>query len=66
MIGVPHYEEEIKAVLVLKAGKTATAESIVAWSRQASYKYPRLVEIVAALPMTATGKVLKRELRKTA
>ena len=32
----------------------------------ASYKYPRVVEIVEALPMTATGKVLKRELRKPA
>ena len=28
----------------------------------ASYKYPRIVEIVADLPMTATGKILKREL----
>ena len=70
VVGVPHatHGEEVRAVLVLKPGKTATAESIVAWSkeRMASYKYPRLVEIVAALPMTATGKVLKRELRKPA
>jgi long-chain acyl-CoA synthetase len=28
----------------------------------AAYKYPRIVEIVPALPMTATGKILKREL----
>ena len=32
----------------------------------ASYKYPRIVDIVEALPMTATGKVLKRELRQSA
>ncbi len=32
----------------------------------ASYKYPRLVELVPALPMTATGKILKRELGRTA
>jgi long-chain acyl-CoA synthetase len=30
----------------------------------AAYKYPRIVELVAALPMTATGKILKRELRR--
>jgi long-chain acyl-CoA synthetase len=29
----------------------------------AAYKYPRLVEIVAELPKTVTGKVLRRELR---
>jgi len=28
----------------------------------AAYKYPRVFEIVDALPMTATGKILKREL----
>jgi long-chain acyl-CoA synthetase len=28
----------------------------------AAYKYPRTVVIVDALPMTATGKILKREL----
>lgn len=31
----------------------------------ASYKYPRLIEIVDELPMTATGKILKRELKTT-
>jgi long-chain acyl-CoA synthetase len=30
----------------------------------ASFKYPRYVEIRNALPMSATGKVLKRELRQ--
>ncbi|MBI2314098.1 MAG: AMP-binding protein [Betaproteobacteria bacterium] len=70
VIGVPHatHGEEVKAVLVLKPGRTATPESIVTWAkaRMAGYKYPRIVEIVEALPMTATGKILKRELRKTA
>jgi long-chain acyl-CoA synthetase len=28
----------------------------------ASYKYPRLVQIRDTLPMTATGKILKREI----
>ena len=41
------------------------ADELIAWSRDtmAAYKYPRTVEFVDALPMTATGKVLKRELR---
>lgn len=67
VIGVPHdsHGEEIKAVLVLKPGASATSEEIVAWSKEqmAAYKYPRIVEIVDALPMTATGKILKRELK---
>jgi len=30
----------------------------------AAYKYPRVVEFLDALPMSATGKILKKELRK--
>lgn len=29
----------------------------------AGYKYPRIVEFRESLPMTPTGKILKRELR---
>ncbi len=29
----------------------------------AAYKYPRIIEFRDELPMTATGKILKRELR---
>jgi long-chain acyl-CoA synthetase len=67
VIGVPHevHGEEIKAVLVLKPGQQAEPEEIIVWCRErmAAYKYPRLVQIVDALPMTATGKILKRALR---
>lgn len=67
VIGVPdgEYGEEIKAYVVLKADAEATPEEIVAWSKEqmAAYKYPRLVEIRESLPMTATGKILKKELR---
>ncbi|UQU68151.1 long-chain fatty acid--CoA ligase [Couchioplanes caeruleus] len=66
VIGVPHpsHGEEVKAYVIRKAGATVTEEELVAWSREqmASYKYPRIVAFVEALPMTATGKLLKREL----
>ncbi|HEY0888615.1 MAG TPA: long-chain fatty acid--CoA ligase [Nocardioides sp.] len=69
VIGVPHdsHGEEIKAVVILKPGTTATSDEIVEWSKEtmAAYKYPRIVEIVDSLPMTATGKILKRELSRT-
>jgi len=69
VIGVPHevHGEEIKAVVVLKPGQQATPEQLIAWckERMAAYKYPRIVQIVDALPMTATGKILKRELRSS-
>jgi len=67
VVGVPHevHGEEIKAVVLPKPGIPVDADEIVAWCRErmAAYKYPRIVELVAALPMTATGKILKRELR---
>ena len=46
-------------------GATATADEIIAWSREvmANFKVPRAVEIVAELPLNASGKVLKTELR---
>ena len=51
-------------VVILKPGASATEEELVAWGREqmAAYKYPRIVKIVESLPMTATGKLLKREL----
>jgi long-chain acyl-CoA synthetase len=68
VVGVPHevHGEEIKAVVVPKPGIPVDAEQIIAWCRErmAAYKYPRIVELVDALPMTATGKILKRELRR--
>ncbi|GAA4115776.1 long-chain fatty acid--CoA ligase [Nocardioides fonticola] len=66
VIGVPHesHGEEVKAVVILEPGADVTAEEIVAWGKEqmAAYKYPRVVQIVEELPMTATGKILKRKL----
>ncbi|MDQ3180480.1 MAG: long-chain fatty acid--CoA ligase [Acidobacteriota bacterium] len=67
VIGVPSNEhgEEVKAFIVLKQAAAANETEIVEWCKanMASYKYPRFVEFRKTLPMTATGKILKRELR---
>lgn len=66
VVGVPHttHGEEIKAVVVRKAGVEVSEEELVGWGKErlAAYKYPRVVEFVEALPMTSTGKILKREI----
>ncbi len=67
VIGVPHesHGEEIKAVVIKEKDHDDVSEDdLVAWAKEemASYKYPRIVEFVDDLPMTATGKILKREL----
>ncbi len=68
VIGVDHasHGEEVKAVVALKAGQSATSEELIAFCRErlAAYKYPRVVEFVDALPKGPTGKILKRELKK--
>ncbi|ATW51787.1 long-chain-fatty-acid--CoA ligase [Streptomyces peucetius] len=68
VIGVPHdsHGEEIKAYVILKPESSLTTDELVAWAKgeMASYKYPRIVEFVPSLPMTATGKILKRELAR--
>ena len=67
VVGVPDERlgEEIKAFVVLKPGQQLDPDELKAWARQemAGHKYPRIVEFRPALPMSATGKVLKRELR---
>ena len=68
VIGVPHEEmgEDIKAFVVLKPGQSVSEAGLISWTKEriASYKYPRYVEFISALPMNATGKILKMELRE--
>lgn len=70
VIGVPdaYRGETVKAVIVLKAGKKATAEEIIAFCRKdmAAYKVPSLVEFREQLPKTNVGKILRRALRDEA
>jgi long-chain acyl-CoA synthetase len=67
VVGVPHPDlgEEVAAFVSLRAGATVTPEDLIAWCKErvASYKCPRAVTMVAALPKSATGKVLKAQLR---
>ncbi len=68
VIGVPDARlgEVGKAYVVLRPGAQADAASLIAWARQnmANYKVPRELEIVAALPVNAAGKVQKFALRE--
>ncbi|HEX7055307.1 MAG TPA: AMP-binding protein, partial [Burkholderiales bacterium] len=68
VIGVPdgYRGESVKALVVPRAGMAVTPEEIVGWARgrMAAFKVPRIVELVAQLPKTATGKILWRELQE--
>ncbi|WP_299136885.1 long-chain fatty acid--CoA ligase [uncultured Vibrio sp.] len=66
VVGEHHEQlgEEIHAHVVLHEHTQCDSKALMAWCREqlADYKYPRKVFIRSALPMTATGKILKREL----
>jgi fatty-acyl-CoA synthase len=68
VIGVhdEQWGESVKAVVVCKKGECLTEEEIVEHCKLhlASYKKPKSVDFVDALPRNAAGKVLKTELRK--
>ncbi len=70
VVGVPDERmgEVGCAFVVPRAGATIDGEELIAWSRDrmANYKVPRRIEIVEALPLNASGKVLKYELREKA
>jgi HIP---CoA ligase len=71
VIGVPDARlgEVGMAFVVLRSGPDrASGEAILAWARDemANYKVPRAIEVVDELPVNATGKVAKEELRARA
>ncbi|MGY1653324.1 AMP-binding enzyme [Geodermatophilus sp. SYSU D01119] len=67
VIGVPDetWGERVHAVVVPASGATVTLDELRDFcaDRLAGYKTPRSLEVVEALPLSAAGKVLKRELR---
>ena len=70
VIGIPEPRlgEVGRAYVVPRAGATVDEAELIAWCRErmANYKVPRAVEVVDALPLNATGKVLKYVLRERA
>ncbi len=57
--------ETVKAFVVVRPGETLSAEEVVAFCRErlAAYKVPRQVAFLDALPKSAVGKILRKELR---
>ncbi len=68
VIGIPDekWGETVLAVVALKPEHSATEAELIEFtrSRLSSYKCPRSIDIVEALPRNPSGKILKRELRK--
>ncbi|RJQ82146.1 MAG: long-chain-fatty-acid--CoA ligase [Desulfobacteraceae bacterium] len=68
IIGVPHehWGETVMAVVTLKKETSLSLEELRAFlkPRIADYKVPRMLEVMDALPMNISGKVLKYKLRE--
>lgn len=62
----PDRGELVHAYVSLKEGATTSEEAVIAHARRflSTFKVPRRVTILPELPKSATGKILKRELRK--
>jgi long-chain acyl-CoA synthetase len=67
VIGVPdlRWGEAVKAIVVLSNGAEADEAEMITFVRNliAAYKTPKSIDFVGALPKSAVGKVLRRELR---
>lgn len=67
VIGIPHEEwgEAVHAEVVLREGQQLNAEELILHARASlgGYKTPKSVNFVSELPMSAVGKVLRREVR---
>ncbi|WP_369239003.1 class I adenylate-forming enzyme family protein [Streptomyces sp. R21] len=67
VVGVPdgYRGETVKAYVSLRPGSAADPDDFAEYCKErlAAYKYPRQVEILPDLPKTASGKILRRELR---
>jgi fatty-acyl-CoA synthase len=70
VVGVPDRQqgELLAAFVVPKPGTAPTAGELVAHCRAVAsrYKVPDFIEIIDALPVTTTGKVMRRDLKQMA
>jgi acyl-CoA synthetase (AMP-forming)/AMP-acid ligase II len=70
VIGIPddRLGEVGMAYVTIRSGAATTDSDIIAWARDqmANYKVPRVVRVIDALPLNATGKVMKDVLRQQA
>lgn len=68
VIGIPHekWGEAVKAIVVLRPGKSATEQDIIQFVKDeiGSVKAPKSVDFWDELPRSPVGKVLKSEIRK--
>jgi acyl-CoA synthetase (AMP-forming)/AMP-acid ligase II len=68
VIGVPHerWGETVKAIVVLQPGQHTDQDALIAFARErlGRFKCPTSVDFADALPRNASGKLLKRELRR--
>jgi long-chain acyl-CoA synthetase len=68
VIGVPHerWGETVKAIVILQNGKHAEERELIDFcrGRLATYKCPTSVDFVDTLPRNASGKLLKKDLRR--
>jgi acetyl-CoA synthetase len=71
VVGVPDAQrtEIVKAFIVLKPQAVPSSELVgelqrFVSTRVAAHEYPRAIEFVDSLPTTATGKIIRRELRE--
>jgi long-chain acyl-CoA synthetase len=68
VIGVPDQKwgEAVKAIVVLKQGKTATADEIIKYckSKLAGYKCPKSIDFKDVIPKTGAGKISRSALKK--
>jgi acyl-CoA synthetase (AMP-forming)/AMP-acid ligase II len=67
VIGIPDdkWGEAVKAIVVMKPGKSASATDIINFTREriAGFKTPKSVDFLEALPRNPSGKILRRNLR---
>ena len=68
VIGIPDekWGESVKAIVVAKPGTNPKPEDIIAFTKDriASYKCPKSIDFIEALPRNPSGKILRKDLRK--